>query len=62
MILTKKGRHELNDRIVHFPFTYTKIDPKDLQKMESSSELRINEYWAMRNRKKALKEIQVKIM
>ena len=57
MILTKKGRHELNDRIVHFPFTYTKIDPKDLQKMESSSELRINEYWAMRDRKKALKEI-----
>ena len=25
MTLTKKGKNLLNDRVVHFPFTYTKI-------------------------------------
>ena len=30
MILTKRGKSQLNDRVVHFPFTFTKIKGNQL--------------------------------
>jgi hypothetical protein len=43
MILTKKGRHGLNERVVHFPFTYTKIKTSQLNQLEKRNQDRIME-------------------
>ena len=60
LVLTKKGRKELQGRNAHFPFQYCRVKPSELKQLNERHREAMNQFAIMKENKHILKQTIIK--